>query len=463
MGITTLEPIRKAAAWLALVATGTGAVLSTPAPALAAYAHPVTWADMSAMDLRPAFRSQYSSAGNLFEPAIPDSAMLLVLKDADARVSHEFHVPDALKPAVGFWLRIYAEYTTQHVVIYDAHHPELVYEVLDFRQLSKTARNRVVYEIVSKKRVKRAIDAYRQALARLARDPKPRNPSREERNVLAALKKLPHKHSYAELKASLRTQTGQRDNIIKGLLAAEAFFPKMERLFTQMGVPLELTRLTLVESSFNLNAKSKVGAAGVWQFMPKSGREYMTVDEKTEIDERLSPLKATVAAAKLLKRNKKILGHWALATTAFNHGTRGLPRLEASEADFAHFSTLFDACAKDKGKGRKKLKRLGYASRNYYAEFLAVVHAEAYRGLFYGEVPNSLGHPVAFKKIPAGKTGHQLAREFGVPLSTFQLYNPDVQDLARRLPRGFMVALPGESDDLAGLTDALRPRSTKNI
>ena len=185
----------------------------------------------------------------------------------------------------------------------------------------------------------------------------------------------------------------------------------------------------------------------------------MTVDQRTSVDERLSPLKATVAAAKLLKRNKRMLGHWALATTAFNHGTRGLPRLSSRETDFEHFSALFDACSKN-----KKLKRLGYASRNYYAEFLAVVHAEAYRDLFYGQAPSALGHPIAFQKALAGKNALQIASDLNIPLKTFQLYNPDIQDLRAKLPRGFLVAVPGESDDLASLTGpTARLKATKDI
>ncbi|MGK5082193.1 lytic transglycosylase domain-containing protein [Bdellovibrionota bacterium FG-1] len=447
MRLGKFELFQKGSAWLTLLSMSVSS-FSFSFTAAAAVSQPVTWADQSAIDLRPAFSTQYASTDNLYQPTIPESALLLVLRDADSRVSEKFSIPQSLKPAVGFWLRIYAEYTTQHVVIYDSHHPELVYEVLDFRSLANTARNKIVYEIVSKKRVKTAMAAYRTGLAHLAKNPKPSKPTREEKNILAAIKKLPHKHKYAELQKNVRAQTGQRDNIIKGLLAAETFFPKMEQLFTKMNVPLELTRLTLVESSFNLSATSKVGAAGVWQFMPRSGKEYLTIDNHNAIDERLSPLKATVAAAKLLKRNRKILGNWALAVTSFNHGIRGLPRLNEDEADFVHFAHLFNACSK-----QKKGKHLGYASANYYAEFLAVLHAEAYRHLFYGDAPKAFPQAVAFRKAEAGKSALQFAMEHGIPLQTFQLYNPDIRNLHSRLPHGFLIAVPGESDDLAHLTE----------
>jgi len=426
------------------------ASLNTPS-ALAAYSQPVTWSDMGTVDLKSVFRSQYASDGNLYDSSVSEATLAMVLKDSEARIHNDFHIPPSLKAEVGFWLRVYTEFTTQHVVIYDSKHPELVYDVLDFRPLAQTARNAVVYEIVSKKRLKKAMAAYRAAIARVARNPKLKNPSREEKNVLAALKKLPHKHPIASLAQNVRAQTGQRDNIIKGLVAAEAFFPKMEMLFTSMNVPLELTRLTLVESSFNLKAISKVGASGVWQFMPASGKEFMTINDDVDVDERLSPLKSTVAAAKLLKRNKFITGHWALAITSFNHGTRGMPHVKTGEdgSDISDFQHLFDGCTKRKGK------HLGFASRSYYAEFLAVLHAEAYRNHFYGKAPSAFSQPVAFHRVAGGKTAVQLAMDHGVSMQSFQQYNPDVLNIRKKLPRGFTIAVPGEEDDFSQLLPRL--------
>src|SRR5690606_28996274 len=132
----------------------------------------------------------------------------------------------------------------------------------------------------------------------------PKKPTQEERNILAAVKNADHHHSFSDYGRNFRLQTGQRDSILKGLVAADPFWPRMENLFEQMGVPRELTRLSLVESSFNLGATSKVGASGVWQFMPATAKEFMKLNYDAGYDERLSPLKSTVAAAKLLLRNQ---------------------------------------------------------------------------------------------------------------------------------------------------------------
>lgn len=411
-------------------------------PAQAFYDQHLSWSDMSDFDLRPAFRSQYASQSNLLEPSISDSTFELVLRDADDRVSEDFTIPDDLRNSVGFWLRVYTEWTTHHVAIFDSRHPEIVYEVLDFRELSKTARNAIVYEIVSKKKIKNTLAAYRKALAKLAAHPGGKHPGREEQNILKAIKRARHKHSIKELAHNVRSQTGQRDNIVKGLLAAEAFFPKMEQLFRQVGTPPELTRLALVESSFNLHATSRVGAAGVWQFMKNPGYKYMLIDQHANIDERLSPLKSTVAAARLLKENFQRFRNWPLSVTSYNHGLRGLLKFgKKKESEYEKIAHLFDPC---------KRSPLGWAGRNYYAEFLAVLHAEAYRKVFYGEPPVSNLRPVVFRKS-GEKTALAIAMSAGVSLHEFKLLNPDILNINKPLPRNFLVAIPGDVDDMAGL------------
>jgi membrane-bound lytic murein transglycosylase D len=241
---------------------------------------------------------------------------------------------------------------------------------------------------------------------------------------------------------------------MKGLVAAEAFFPKMEAILGRMGVPPELTRLTLVESSFNLKANSKVGAAGVWQFMPKTGKQYMVINDHLRIDERRSPLKSTVAAAKLLKLHHKILGkNWTLAIISYNHGFRGLKEFMGRKVTQTEINKIFAPCSKK--------AKLGFASRNYYAEFLAILHAEAYRDLFYGEPPAPKLQSVEFVMAPRGKTAMQIAHERGIALEEFALLNPDIRDLRKVLPPRFRIAIPGGDDNLAGLIE-VKPSVSKD-
>ena len=82
----------------------------------------------------------------------------------------------------------------------------------------------------------------------------------------------------------LRTQQGLADEFARAAERADTYLPYMERIFKNRGLPHELTRIAFVESMFNREALSKVGASGVWQFMPDTARLYMTVN--SYIDER---------------------------------------------------------------------------------------------------------------------------------------------------------------------------------
>jgi hypothetical protein len=420
--------------------------------AMAAYNQPVTWSDMSSLDLGRVLKSEYASPANLLEPTIPDTANELVLRDADNHISKEFHVPPELKENVTFWLKIYTQYTTQHLVFFDSRHPSMIYDVLDFRDLAKSARSPVVYEIIRKQRIQKKIAAYRLAFRQLAKNPHPAHPSVEQANILREITRLPHKHSFAELNKSIHFQTGQRDNIAKGLVAAEAFLPKMERLFVDMNIPIELTRLSLVESSFDLSAESRVGASGIWQFLRQSGKEFLLIDDQHQIDERLSPLKATMAAGRLLKRNYGILNDWSLAVTSYNHGIRGLPR-HAENMTPEQIHKIYDTCD-------NKHSHLGYASRNYYSEFLAVLHAEAYRKLYFGTAPHIPDHVpfTEFDQLGKADFAANIAKQRKISLQDFRLLNPDVRNINRKVPAGFWIALPALGDDMAGLTRHVRAK-----
>src|SRR5690606_25234803 len=135
--------------------------------------------------------------------------------------------------------------------------------------------------------------------------------------------------SFKELASNLRTQTGQRDNVIKGIMTADPYLPRMEAIFASFGLPSELTRITLAQSSFTHHAVSKAGAKGIWQFIESSGKAYMYLDEKGQIDERVSKIKSTVAAARLIKDHQPIFGTWPMTVTSYNYGVRVLRRIPA--------------------------------------------------------------------------------------------------------------------------------------
>src|SRR5205814_352921 len=139
--------------------------------------------------------------------------------------------------------------------------------------------------------------------------------------------------------------------------------------------PGELVRLALIESCFNLRAYSKVGAAGIWQFMPKTGRLFMRVDNL--VDERRDPISSTRAAARFLTRVHDRLDTWPLTITAYNHGPEGVARAvsEVGTTDIASIVRDYHG------------KAFGFASRNFYVEFLAALDVERDFKTYFGDAP----------------------------------------------------------------------------
>lgn len=116
------------------------------------------------------------------------------------------------------------------------------------------------------------------------------------------------------------------------LKRANYFMPMVKKIFRQEGLPEELAYLAVVESGFNPFATSPANAAGIWQFIPSTGRRFgLRIDEY--IDERRDPYKSTIAAAKYLKTLYNMFGSWELAIAAYNCGEKCVAkRLESSSA-----------------------------------------------------------------------------------------------------------------------------------
>ena len=100
---------------------------------------------------------------------------------------------------------------------------------------------------------------------------------------------------------TIRFQLGQADRFRAGLVRSGAWVGHIADALANLGLPPEIAALPHVESSFNPAAYSKVGAAGLWQFMRSTGRRYMRID--SVVDERLDPFRSIEAAAQLLAYN----------------------------------------------------------------------------------------------------------------------------------------------------------------
>lgn len=114
---------------------------------------------------------------------------------------------------------------------------------------------------------------------------------------------------------------------------AHRYFPIMEPILKEYGIPDDLKYLAVIESGLVPAAKSPAGAVGLWQFMKATGREY-GLQVNSEVDERYHTEKATIAACKYLKKMNDHYKSWALSAAAYNAGRTGVNRqLSRQKAD----------------------------------------------------------------------------------------------------------------------------------
>lgn len=103
------------------------------------------------------------------------------------------------------------------------------------------------------------------------------------------------------------------------LKRANRFFPELQRILRDHGVPDDMLYLACVESSLNPRAYSPAKAAGFWQFIPSTAREY-GLEVNDEVDERYNIEKATAAACRYLKSSYRRFGNWPSVMAAYNGG-----------------------------------------------------------------------------------------------------------------------------------------------
>ncbi len=131
--------------------------------------------------------------------------------------------------------------------------------------------------------------------------------------------------------------TGRLRHSVSYMLGASNFYtPIFEEALEAYGLPLELKYLPVIESALNPMATSHAGAAGLWQFMVATGKQY-GLEVNSLVDERRDPIKSSFAAARYLKDLYNIFGDWSLVIAAYNCGPENINKAihrAGGEADY---------------------------------------------------------------------------------------------------------------------------------
>ena len=371
------------------------------------------------------------------DPDLPDEALVRAIP-ADDPFPHQVE----LAARVNFWRHVFGVWGRRQVALHDMDNPGLVYEVLTVPESS--ANHAVDRNEFVRKPFEELVHRLHTLEQKVARGDELDADEQELLNkfrTIGGISQLPGAHD------RVRVQYGVREKFLEGIKVSGRYDAVFRRIFRAHGVPEDLAFLPHVESSFQVNARSGVGAVGIWQFTLPAAKSFMHVNNA--VDERYDPVLAAEGCARYLAHAHEELGDWGLAITAYNHGVGGMMKARSEfGTDFPRILNEYEGAL------------FGFDSRNFYVEFLAARdvarHAEQYFGSIHREAP------LSWEKVALdhSESIYKVARDYGVTLAELTEMNTALTARAARgrvpLPEGTSVWLP------AGTTQRVAMRSTED-
>lgn len=209
-----------------------------------------------------------------------------------------------------------------------------------------------------------------------------------------------------------------RDKMKTSLKRAEKYLPYVFKVFNEKGIPEDIAYLAIVESGFNPNAVSRAGAAGMWQFMPATGRHFGLSYDWWK-DERRDPFKATYAAAEYLSKLYEIFNNWYLALAAYNAGEGKISRaLNGTGAE-----DFFELVSKNHMLDEKA--QLRAETQKYVPQLIAIVKIVRHLELLgFEPLDFSNAHDVVPLSVQGGTNMIGLAKATKMNWDEFRQINP---------------------------------------
>lgn len=237
----------------------------------------------------------------------------------------ELQPPECLQTNIDFWHNIYTKYTKYDLIVFNKSTME-------------------VYGVY----------------------PRPRGSKREIKKFKKHLIRKYSKTLAKSEKKNVAVQSGARGVFEKGLANFDTHYPVIKEELKKHNIPPQVALLPFVESAYDSKATSPVGAIGMWQIMPKTGRLYGVKNKKHLRDNKV----ATKTAIKILKANEKLLDDWILAINAYHSGPNRLLKASnlAKSKDICEILKFMD-------ENDVKIKGYKFHSRNYVAQLFAIEKA----------------------------------------------------------------------------------------
>lgn len=236
-----------------------------------------------------------------------------------------------------------------------------------------------------------------------------------------------------EVRKYIDMYVNRRRTMVEAMLGMSLYYmPIFEQALEQEGMPLELKYLPIVESALDPVAKSRVGAAGLWQFMIRTGKG-LGLEINSLVDERLDPYKSSVKAAKYLKQLYNIYKDWSLAIAAYNCGpgkvNQALRRAGGSGKDYWQIYAF-----------------LPKETRGYVPAFIAANYVMTYFKK-HNISPALAKKPILVDTVQVTRRIHfnQISSVLDIPVEALRVLNPQYRkDVIPGNVRPYTLALPSQ-------------------
>ncbi|MBQ7963276.1 MAG: transglycosylase SLT domain-containing protein [Alistipes sp.] len=236
---------------------------------------------------------------------------------------------------------------------------------------------------------------------------------------------------YNELVRSYIKRYTDGSGLMSRVLAlAQYYFPMIEEELLRAGLPVELRAMAIIESALQVKAVSRVGASGLWQFMPVTARAY-GLEVNSMVDERFDPYKSTKAACKYMKDLYKMYNDWSLAIAAYNCGPGNVNKALARAG--GNPQSFWDV-----------YWYLPSETRGYVPAFIAANYAYAYHqahNITYSEPPM----PIAVDTVQVSRLLHlgQVSSTIDVTTDALKMLNPQYKlDVIPATNKNYTLILP---------------------
>ena len=231
---------------------------------------------------------------------------------------------------------------------------------------------------------------------------------------------------------------------------AKYYFPMFERYLDQYDIPLEMKYLAIVESALRPDARSWVGATGLWQFMYGTGIQF-DLKVNSYVDERQDPVKSTIAACQYLSQLYKIFGDWDLALAAYNSGPGNVSKAIKRSGGYKNYWNIRPFLPRETA---------GYVPA-FYATMYIFEYADKHH--IYPESPKIYHFETDTIRVKRTISFDQISEKTGINSDLLSFLNPSYKidiipyvkekNYAVRLPRRDMIEFLEKEEEIYALAN----------